>query len=324
MAGLRNLIRGNPIQLALSSTGMRKFRPLLLFLLPMIAVWIWAGLSGEGQPLSTGPQPPTATEILVRRTGVETLAPRQAELEEPAGPLGRPAETSMPSLEVPVATLTRIQGEVLDQDGDLIDAVVFSTKCSSRAYTENGRFDLYFFASSAMECDVQASTQHGMLNAISETEWVNIEPEQQAWVRLHLDSQPQGGLGVAFVMSGDGAEITRVHPNGPGMRGGLKEGDVILEVDGQSFAGVYDQNAFIQTTVGPVGSQVSLLLEGESQIRTFTRGHIGQATPFADEADPAPAPIDAPETEFQDSGWLPDWDTGWLDTGRLESEIDEF
>ena len=324
MAGLRHLIRGNPIQLVLSSTGMRKFWPLLLFFVPMIAVWIWAGLPSGGQPLSTGPQSPTVPEMVVRRTGVETLAPRQAELEQRAGLLGPPEETATPSLEVPPTFLTRIQGEVLDESGNLVDAMVFSTKCASRAYTENGRFDLYFFVSSAVECDVQASTQHGMLNAISETESVNIEPKQRAWVRLHLDSQPQGGLGVAFVLSGDGAEITWVHPNGPGMRGGLEAGDVILVVDGQSFEGVYDQNAFIQTTVGPVGSQVSLLLEGESQIRTFTRGHIDQSTPAAEQANSPPAPIDTPDAALQDSGWATDWDTGWLDTGRLEAEIDGF
>jgi hypothetical protein len=316
------LILGNPLQALLSSNGMRKFWPLLLFVPPMIAVWIWASLSLDAPTVSAQAQLATPQEIRVRRTGVETLAPKEGETEQSA-PREVVPSLSTPGLQLPSAGLTRIQGEVVDQDGNPIDAVVFSTHCSSRAYTENGRFELYFFASNPRECDVQASTEHGMLNAISATEWVDIEPEQNTWVRLQLDSQPQGGLGVGFVLNGEGAVITWVHPGGPGMRGGLEAGDVILEVDGFLFEDVYDPNTFIQTTVGPVGSPVSLLVKGEFQIRTFIRGHISEDLDGSLGEDIPAEPTGGPfEATVQDSGWAPvdtgwstEWDTGWPDTG---------
>ncbi len=315
---------GNPLRSALSTLGMRKFWPTLLFVPPMLAAWIWAGLSLGAEPDALLTQAPTQ-ELRVRRTGVETLAPRPASQVHPDESL--PPQTpnvAQPGFELPGAGLTRIEGEVVDHDGHPVDALVFSTECPSRAHTENGRYELYFFADGPTECDVQASTKHGMLSAISETEWVDVEPEDRLWVRLHIDAQPQGGLGVGFELIGDGAEITWVHPSGPGRRGGLQIGDVILEVDGEPFVGVYDPNAFIQSTVGPVGTEVSLLLEGESQIRTFVRGHIGQDTALEGDADPYLEPIEMLEPEVQDSGWLPDWETGWLDTGAFDPESGPF
>lgn len=315
---------GNPLRSALSTLGMRKYWPALLFVPPMLAAWIWAGLTLGAEPEAQLTQAPTQ-ELRVRRTGVETLAPRPETQLQPAEALAPiTPHVAQPGIELPSAGLTRIEGDVVDQEGRPVDAVVFSTQCPSRARAENGRYELYFFADGPMECDVQASTQHGLLSAISETEWVDVEPEDRLWVRLQIDSQPQGGLGVGFELNGDGAEITWVHPAGPGMRGGLQVGDVILEVDGEPFAGVYDPNAFVQTTVGPVGSEVSLLLEGESQIRTFVRGHIGEDTAVMGNEDPVLEPIDVMESEFQDSGWQPDWETGWLDTGFFDPESDPF
>ena len=329
MAGLRNLSEmdpiGNPAPTPLSTVSMRKFWPALLLVPPMLAAWIWAGLSLGTQTDARVTDAPIGPEIRVRRTGVETLAPTAQTQVHPIEHLP-PMTPHLAQQEFtgPGAGLTRIQGEVFDDEGRPVDAVVFSTECPSRGYAEGGRFELYFFAQGPMECDVQASTQHGMLSAISETVWVEVEPEDHASVRLHIDAQPQGGLGVAFELNGEGARITWVHPGGPGMQGGLQAGDVILQVDGQDFVGVYDQNAFIQTTVGPVGTQVSLLLEGESQIRTFTRGHIDEDTAMLDEAEPSLGPIDDADGAIQDSGWLPEWETGWLDTGSFDPETEGF
>ena len=320
---------GNPVQAALSTTGMRKLRPLLLTLPIMLAAWIWAGLTLGAEPDAELPQGPSVPELRVRRTGVETLAPRpprepplRAQPIEPLEPM--PPHVARESFHLPGFGLTLIEGEVLDEQGQAVDAMVFSTECPSQAFTEDGHFELYFFTHDPRECDVQASTQHGMLNAISETQWVEIAPGDEPWVTLYVDAQPQGGLGVAFELNGAGAQITWVHPGGPGMRGGLQVGDVIQEVDGHDFREVFDPHAFVQTTIGPVGTEVSLLLEGESQIRTFVRGHISEDTATSDKGDAGLAPIDEVDLPLQDTGWQPAWDTGWLDTGVFAPEGESF
>ncbi len=303
--------------------GMRNFRTTLLRLAPLLAVAMWPLFPSPAELESPAYQPPDPPTYRVRRTGVETLSPAtQSEQRRLSG--SRTPHLSEPGDQPPPTRLTRIQGEVVDRRGHPADALVFSTQCQGQTKTENGFFDLYFFAAGPIECDLQARTQHGLLNAISKTEWLTIHPEEQNWVQLSIDTEPQGGLGVAFELNGDGAEITWVHPGGPARREGLQIGDIIVEVSGENFVGVYDQNAFIQTTVGPIGSEVSLRLAGESQNRTLNRGHIAEDAEMGDVPPSAAGTGDDLDSDLPDSGWLSDGETGWLDSGFLATETQAF
>ena len=69
-----------------------------------------------------------------------------------------------------------------------------------------------------------------------------------------------------------GVEISRVDADGPAAKGGLKEGDVVLDYNGQSVQSMNQLSRLVQET--PVGRQVRLLIwrSGATQTLTVTIG----------------------------------------------------
>jgi len=69
-----------------------------------------------------------------------------------------------------------------------------------------------------------------------------------------------------------GVEISRVDADGPAAKGGLKEGDVVLDYNGQSVQSMSQLSRLVQET--PVGRQVKLLIwrSGATQTVTVTIG----------------------------------------------------
>lgn len=307
---------------------MRKALPLLLAL-PILAAGIWAKVTSTVEAVDTPAAEVPQPERRAWRTGIELLS----KPSEPPAPERHEVEQVHADSEdfLPSRGLTRLSGRVVNTDGEPLQATVFSTDCPGRAYsTPEGDFELYVFLAAPAACDLQAMTQHGILNAISETTWVEVEPEVGARVELRVDDRPQGGIGIGFLLNGDGAVVTWVHPFGPAMDAGLEEGDVIEQVNDLELKDAFDPNLFIQETVGPVGSTVEIFLKGEDQGLVLQRSEIreGQTAPSRFDAPPledevlegdtgAPIPPQEPWDELPG----PAMDTGWWDTGWQEDEI---
>lgn len=108
----------------------------------------------------------------------------------------------------------------------------------------------------------------GSLQTLGDEYTSFIEPQ----IATILNEDASGtfeGIGAHVRMGEDGKlEIAGIIPNTPAEAAGLKSGDRILEVDGQSIVGLslYEAIALIR---GPAGTQVTLLIERPGEEKTF-------------------------------------------------------
>ena len=90
------------------------------------------------------------------------------------------------------------------------------------------------------------------------------------------NKQQFSGIGVQIKLSESGFLLENVFPGSPAKGAGLKSGEKILEVDGQSVVGL-SVKAVVKQIVGPEGSEVRLRvagLEGSTRDVLVTRGKI--------------------------------------------------
>lgn len=93
----------------------------------------------------------------------------------------------------------------------------------------------------------------------------------------HLNSSFYG-IGIQFKDSGDGKfEIVEVVKEGPADVAGIKKGDLIKKVDGNSYT---DSDKLKEAIRGKLGSSVKLVIEREGKEKEFnvTRGEVSEAT----------------------------------------------
>lgn len=83
---------------------------------------------------------------------------------------------------------------------------------------------------------------------------------QEAKVRAQVTANQYVGVGIALSMKGDRPLITTSFYGGPGHRAGVKNQDVILEIDGKSTAGK-PLGQVVTELRGAAGSDVTLLLK---------------------------------------------------------------
>jgi carboxyl-terminal processing protease len=108
----------------------------------------------------------------------------------------------------------------------------------------------------------------GSLQTLGDEYTSFIEPRIAAIINEDASGEFQG-IGAYVRMRDDGKlEIAGIIPNTPAEAAGLKSGDRVLEVDGQSIVGysIYEAIALIR---GPAGTQVTLLIERPGQEETF-------------------------------------------------------
>jgi carboxyl-terminal processing protease len=108
----------------------------------------------------------------------------------------------------------------------------------------------------------------GSLQTLGDQYTSFIEPRIAAIINEDASGEFQG-IGAYVRMRDDGKlEIAGIIPNTPAEAAGLKSGDRVLEVDGQSIVGysIYEAIALIR---GPAGTQVTLLIERPGQEETF-------------------------------------------------------
>lgn len=85
------------------------------------------------------------------------------------------------------------------------------------------------------------------------------------------------GIGVSFVMLDDKITVMEVFPHGPSDRAGLKMGDQIVEIDGQSALGI-DSDEVQRRLRGRGGTKVTVKIErpqhADKVETTITRGQV--------------------------------------------------
>src|SRR5438132_5282217 len=94
--------------------------------------------------------------------------------------------------------------------------------------------------------------------------------EAEVSKRSGRNSEPaaagKAGLGIGVEKNAKGLVITQVNPDGPAADAGLKEGDIIVEVNRKAVGSVEDLRAAVRTS----GRPVLLLVEREGQTRFVT------------------------------------------------------
>ena len=115
----------------------------------------------------------------------------------------------------------------------------------------------------------------GMLDTLGDDSVAHLTPEGYDRAQEQLKGTYQG-IG-AFVTVRDGKVVLSPMEASPAQRAGLKEGDVILEVNGESVEGKSPQEV-VEPVRGPAGTKITLLIErpGEEEPLEFDviRGDI--------------------------------------------------
>lgn len=174
---------------------------------------------------------------------------------------------SLVSGEVRPCTLTpgpfRLAGVVRDLDGNGL-AGLSVQGCGEAVPTDpEGRFSL----TTRGGCEVRAWWRDGLLSRPSTRAFIGpFGPEGE--VVLEVDTRPVAGMGLAFDVEEEGVRVARVHPSTPAEAAGVRDGDLILAVDGTPVEGM-TAASFVQVGTGEEGSTVTLELERDGKVRTL-------------------------------------------------------
>jgi hypothetical protein len=150
---------------------------------------------------------------------------------------------------------------VANEDGSIPEAgVIHSQSCS--IYQPIGP-DGYVELELTESCDLFASRKDGLFMAFSVEDWIEFEPGIELDIELELPTYRIGGLGLSIMKVDEGFLVQYIFPGTPGEQIGLKNGDVIVEIDGfdASTLMLYD---FIQIATGEEGTTSTLRLKGDS------------------------------------------------------------
>lgn len=126
----------------------------------------------------------------------------------------------------------------------------------------DGRFELLGRAEEGV-CRVQAFRLDGALRASTDMLRLPIDGDEEYYdIRLYLPEADIGGIGARVEAVEQGVYLPSLLDNGPAAAAGIRNGEVITEVDGQSLAGLELTEAIGRIT-GPVGSEATLTVLGE-------------------------------------------------------------
>lgn len=103
----------------------------------------------------------------------------------------------------------------------------------------------------------------GMITQIGDPYTTYVEPAAHELQTDKLSGQ-YGGIGAFLSQNEEGMYVLIPFESGPAARVGIKEGDLLLEIDGEPIEPFASQQEVLAKIRGPVGSAVSLLLAGRS------------------------------------------------------------
>jgi carboxyl-terminal processing protease len=124
---------------------------------------------------------------------------------------------------------------------------------------------------------------NGMLDVLGDPNTVYIDEEALA-IGAGDSSGRYEGIGAAVTQNPNGEiVIVRAYTGSPALEAGIRDGDVILEVDGESTAG-WTLAESIARVRGPKGTEVNLVvrhLDGEEESFTIVRDELEEYTVFS-------------------------------------------
>lgn len=178
--------------------------------------------------------------------------------------------------------VSNIADTTLDITGTPLDTTFSDSDFSVESLRESvSRFErayVYLDNHSSEEEDMNARTEDA-INAMFrplDPHSVYIEPETSERIQDEFDGKFEG-VGIQFQVIDDTITVISAISNGPSDQLGIRSGDRIVEIDGESSVGFSEQDV-VQSLRGPKDSQVSvgILRPGTSQILDFeiTRDEI--------------------------------------------------
>ncbi len=124
-------------------------------------------------------------------------------------------------------------------------------------------------------CTLTAWHRDGLLGRPGTS--VQITPWLQGDLALEVDATPVAGLGIGIAPHEDGVRVRAVFPGTPAEEAGLRPGDVIVGVDGETVGGddvgrAAALDGFIRAATGPEGTTARLeVLRGEAVTEVTVR-----------------------------------------------------
>jgi len=150
--------------------------------------------------------------------------------------------------------------------------------CGARGLVEeDGSFEIKV---NPGPCEVTAKRRDGPLIAVSEPIFLEPEVGDVIEVEIDLPEHRMAGVGFSWNLVSGGIEVIEVHPDTPASDVGLKSGDTILTVDGESSEEM-NRGDVRRTIGGQAGTKVELvILRGDDEIRlSFARESLDHAIP---------------------------------------------
>ena len=142
---------------------------------------------------------------------------------------------------------------------------------------QDGQFELRI----AVEpCEIVARRRDGPLLAVSDPVSIDPRPGEIIELTLDLPDYRQAGVGFSFELVAGGLEVVAVHEDTPAWDGGLRTGDTIVAVDGESTEEMRNDD-IMATIPGPEGTTVQLtVLRGDEELSIrFRRESLDHALP---------------------------------------------
>lgn len=120
----------------------------------------------------------------------------------------------------------------------------------------------FYFLARAGPCTLQAHRKGGMLRAWGEPVEVLAVEGEDVVVSLDLPPWRPAGLGIMIETVDGGIGVMQVIEGTAAWEAGLRDGDVVLEIDGEPTSQM-ELAAFVERAVGQEGSRAELLVRGD-------------------------------------------------------------
>lgn len=221
-----------------------------------LALWLWRAPDPEPSP---APKP--SADLVVRRPS--RASPERPEVAQHEAP--SPREAPPPEGDTPEPRpRVEILADVVDEQGRPAEgALVVPIDCPG--FSHAGLPGSYL--AEPGRCVLRAMRRDGMLSARGPLAEITLPapgPDvDPVYVQLVLSEQRTGGIGIRFQQVDGGMQVTGVSPGTPAEAAGLRPGDVIVAISGESIAGI-ESEQFVERMTGAVGTDVEFTVRIES------------------------------------------------------------